>query len=208
MRWLGCPRKLARICIERSMPDSPFNAEVGIAPAQRGGRAPEGLRLVGIELIDYEAIDIEAGINTPQGVDEAGEIRRGTRRTALRTDFAGVDAHCADQPLRALTAILELTPKRLACAHRQIRRDALQGLDVGHLVDRKDDLAWVVRVLAVERADRVNEHVFTRIALPVQPVAATMGPASLLFSALRRWPADGAPTMPCAQTTAISSSPL
>jgi hypothetical protein len=35
-----------------------------------------------------------------------------------------------------VAAILELTPLDLARRHRQSRRDALEGLDAGHLVDR------------------------------------------------------------------------
>src|SRR6516165_5495032 len=48
-----------------------------------------------------------------------------------------------DQSLRAVAAILEFAPLDLARLHRQPRRDALQRLNAGHLVDRDCAMAFV-----------------------------------------------------------------
>ena len=50
-------------------------------------------------------------------------------------DLAGGDVEGGDQGLSAMAAILELAPLDLARHHRQSRRDALQRLNAGHLVD-------------------------------------------------------------------------
>jgi hypothetical protein len=58
-------------------------------------------------------------------------------------DFADRDIETGDQGLRAVVAILEFAPLDLARLHRQPRRDALQRLNAGHLVDRDCAMALV-----------------------------------------------------------------
>ena len=50
-------------------------------------------------------------------------------------DLAGGNIEGRNQGLGAMTVIFEFTPLDLARRHRQSRRDALEDLDAGHLVD-------------------------------------------------------------------------
>ena len=58
-------------------------------------------------------------------------------------DLAGRDVEGGDQGLGAVAAVLELTPLDLARHHRQPRRDALQGLNAGHLIDRNGPMGLI-----------------------------------------------------------------
>ena len=90
-------------------------------------------------------------------------------------DLAGGDIEGGDQGLSAMAAVLELTPLDLARLHRQARRDALQRLNAGHLVDgnRATGVVGGGRSL-VNRADVGALGVEGGIGLRGQPVTDAM----------------------------------
>ena len=70
-----------------------------------------------------------------QGVEKTSKVLLGPGVADHPGDFAGRDIETGDQGLRAVAAILEFAPLDHARLHRQPRRDALQCLNAGHLVD-------------------------------------------------------------------------
>src|SRR5262252_8929642 len=78
-----------------------------------------------------------------QGVEKTSKVLLGPGVADHPGDFADRDIETGDQGLRAVAAILEFAPLDLARLHRQPRRDALQRLNAGHLVDRDCAMALV-----------------------------------------------------------------
>ena len=88
-----------------------------------------------------------------QGLDEVGKIRFGTGIPTYPLHLAGCYIDTRNQGLRAMARVLKFPGLRLAWPHGQIRRDPLQGLDAGHLIDTDDDFLRRFRRLLIERTD-------------------------------------------------------
>ena len=110
-----------------------------------------------------------------QAAEKARKILFGPGIADHAFDLAGGDIEGRDQGLSAVAAILELTPLDLARRHRQSRRDALQSLNAGHLVDgdRATGVIGGGRSL-VDRADVCALGIEGGIGLRGQPVADAM----------------------------------
>src|SRR5229473_4355458 len=112
-----------------------FDAEAALEAAATGNDANDGLGEMDVEIV---ADDVPSGIGgggAEQAAEKSCEILLGPPRADHPLDLAGGDVEGGDQGLRAVAAILELAPLNLAWRHRQPRRDALQRLNAGHLVD-------------------------------------------------------------------------
>lgn len=111
-------------------------------------------------------------------VGRAGEILFGAGVADAPLDHAGGHVEAGDQRLRAVAGILEFATLDLARAHRQGRRDPLQRLDAGHLIDRDRPHRVRVRIGlgggAVDDADLSAFGLEVRIGLPREPQPEAM----------------------------------
>src|SRR6266851_2196895 len=113
-----------------------FDAELAVETAVARNEANGGLGAVDVEIV-ADDIPPSVGSGAAQHVAEKSrEILLGPCVADHPLDLAGGDVESGDQGLSAVPPILELTPFDLAWHHRQPRRDTLQGLNAGHLVDR------------------------------------------------------------------------
>ncbi len=130
-----------------------------------------------------------------QAAEKARKILFGPGIADHAFDLAGGDIEGGNQGLSAVAAILELTPLDLARRHRQSRRDALEGLHAGHLVDG-DGATGVIGGSRsfVDRADVCALGIEGGIGLRGQPVADAMRLEVGLFFKKRpteRWRCSG-----------------
>src|SRR5262245_28405766 len=152
-----------------------LDAELVLEPAVASHEADDGLRKVDIEIVaDDIPSDVRGGARQ-QAAEKARKILFGPGIADHALDLAGGDVEGGNQGLSAMAAVLELTPFDLAWHHRQSRRDALKGLDAGHLVDRDGAMAVIRggRGL-VDRADVRALCVEGGIGLRGQPIADAM----------------------------------
>jgi hypothetical protein len=107
-------------------------------------------------------------------------------------DLAGGDIESGDQGLSAVTPVLELAPLDLARQHRQPRRDALQDLNAGHLVDRNGAMGVVgagrslvnltdVSALGLTRSEIVDSGGYERVGATRKGVASPAASISRYF---------------------------
>src|ERR1700682_3209942 len=153
-----------------------FDAEVALEAAMAGNEADDGFGEVNGEIVADDVPSGVAGGAAQQLVEKSRKIPFSAGFADDACDLAGGNVECGDQGLNAVAAVLELTPLDLARHHRQPRRDALQGLDAGHLVDRDRAMGVVAggRSL-VNRADVRALGVESGIGLRGQPITEAMG---------------------------------
>src|SRR4029077_17676117 len=113
-----------------------FDAEVAVEAAMLRNKANDGLGEMDVEVVANDIPPCVGGGAAQQGVEKTGKVLLGPGIADHPGDFADRDIETGDQGLRAVAAILEFAPLYLARLHRQPRRDALQRLNTGHLVDR------------------------------------------------------------------------
>jgi len=111
-----------------------FDAELAFETAVARNQANDGLREVNVEIVADDIPPNGGGI-TQHAAEKSREILFGPGIADHAFDLAGGDVEGGDQGLSAMAAVLELAPLDLARHHRQPRRDALQRLNAGHLVD-------------------------------------------------------------------------
>src|SRR5579864_1331683 len=129
-------QKSLTCCFGSEHPRLAFDAEPVLETAVASNYANDGLGEVDVEIVADDVPPGGGGGATQQAAEKSGEILLGARVAAHAFDLAGGDIEGSDQGLSAVAAILELAPLDLAGHHRQPRRDALQRLNAGHLVDR------------------------------------------------------------------------
>src|SRR6516225_5448480 len=120
-----------------------FDAEVAIEAAMLRNKANDGLGEMDVEVVANDIPPCVGGGAAQQGVEKTSKVLLGPGVTDHPGDFADRNIETGDQGLRAVAAILEFAPLDLARLHRQPRRDALQRLNAGHLVDRDCAMALV-----------------------------------------------------------------
>src|ERR1700732_3666744 len=113
-----------------------FAAEVAVEAAMLRNKANDGLGEMDVEVVADDIPPCVGGGGAQQGVEKTCKVLLGPGVADPPGDFADRDIETGDQGLRAVAAILEFAPLDLARLHRQPRRDALQRLNTGHLVDR------------------------------------------------------------------------
>ena len=175
MRWSGWRRKASRVALDASTPDLPLRPSLPLRPQWRATRRTTDWEKVDVEIV---ADDVPAGIGgnaAQQAAEKPCEVilRPGIADHAF--DRAGGDVEGGDQGLSTMAAVLELTPLDLARHHRQPGRNALQGLNAGHLVDgnRATSVIGGSRSL-VNRADVGALGIEGGIGLRGQPVTDAM----------------------------------
>src|ERR1700730_9170439 len=152
-----------------------FDAEVAVEAAMLRNKANDGLGEMDVEVVADDIPPCVGGGAAQQGVEKTCEILFGPRVADHPGDFADRDIESGDQGLRAVAAILELAPLDLAGLHWQPRRDALQGLNAGHLVDRDRAMALIGAGCGlVNLADVGALGVKGRIGFWGQPVTKAM----------------------------------
>src|SRR3984957_20422439 len=112
------------------------DAGLALEAATARNEANDGLGEVDVEIV---ADDIPPGVGggaAQYPAEKSREILLSPRVADRPFDFSCDNVESRDQGLSAMPAILELTSLDLARHHRQPRRDALQGLNTSHLVDR------------------------------------------------------------------------
>jgi hypothetical protein len=130
-------------------------------------------------------VDVEIVANdVPPGIERAGaqqpaqkarKILLGPGIADHAFDLAGGNIEGCNQGLSAVAAILELTPLDLARRHRQSRRNTLERLDPGHLVDGDGAMGVIGGGRGfVDRADVCALGIEGGIGLRGQPVADAM----------------------------------
>ncbi len=97
--------------------------------------ANDGLGAVDVEIVADDIPPSVGGGAAQHVAEKSREILLGPCVADHPLDLASGDVESGDQGLSAVPPILELTPFDLAWHHRQPRRDTLQGLNAGHLVD-------------------------------------------------------------------------
>src|ERR1700726_2611613 len=120
-----------------------FDAEVAVEAAMLRNKANDGLGEMDVEVVADDIPPCIGGGAAQQGVEKTCKVLLGPGVADHPGDFADRDIETGDQGLRAVAAILEFAPLDLARLHRQPRRDALQRLNAGHLVDRDCAMALV-----------------------------------------------------------------
>src|ERR1700730_6795105 len=120
-----------------------FDAEVAVEAAMLRNKANDGLGEMDVEVVADDIPPCVGGGAAQQGVEKTCKVLLGPGVADHPGDFADRDIETGDQGLRAVAAILEFAPLDLARLHRQPRRDALQRLNAGHLVDRDCAMALV-----------------------------------------------------------------
>src|SRR6516164_4889171 len=105
--------------------------------------ANDGLGEMDVEVVANDIPPCVGGGAAQQGVEKTSKVLLGPGVADHPGDFADRDIETGDQGLRAVAAILEFEPLDFARLHRQPRRDALQRLNAGHLVDRDCAMALV-----------------------------------------------------------------
>ena len=130
--------------------------------------------------VDVEIVtdDVPAGIEragAQQPAEKARKILFGPGIADHAFDLASGNIEGRNQGLSAVAAILELTPLDLARRHRQSRRDTLEGLDAGHLVDGDGAMGVIAggRGL-IDRADVCTFGIEGGIGLRGQPETDAM----------------------------------
>ena len=106
-------------------------------------KANDGLGEMDVEVVANDIPPCVGGGAAQQGVEKTSKVLLGPGVADHPGDFADRDIETGDQGLRAVASILEFAPLDLARLHRQPRRDALQRLNAGHLVDRDCAMALV-----------------------------------------------------------------
>src|SRR5215475_10148859 len=106
-------------------------------------KANDGLGEMDVEVVANDIPPCVGGGAAQQGVEKTSKVLLGPGVADHPGDFADRDIETGDQGLRAVAAILEFAPLDLARLYRQPRRDALQRLNAGHLVDRDCAMALV-----------------------------------------------------------------
>src|ERR1700733_4787006 len=120
-----------------------FDAEVAVEAAMLRNKANDGLGEMDVEVVADDIPPYVGGGAAQQSVEKTCKVLLGPGVADHPDDFADGDIETGDQGLRAVAAILEFAPLDLARLHRQPRRDALQRLNAGHLVDRDCAMALV-----------------------------------------------------------------
>src|SRR5580698_3810928 len=120
-----------------------FDAEVAVEAAMLRNKANDGLGEMDVEVVADDIPPCVGGGAAQQSVEKTCKVLLGPGVADHPDDFADGDIETGDQGLRAVAAILEFAPLDLARLHRQPRRDALQRLNAGHLVDRDCAMALV-----------------------------------------------------------------
>src|SRR6266567_1006689 len=113
-----------------------FDAELAVETAVARNEANDGLGAVDVEIVADDIPPSVGGGAAQHVAEKSREILLGPCVADHPLDLASGDVESGDQGLSAVPPILELTPFDLAWHHRQPRRDTLQGLNAGHLVDR------------------------------------------------------------------------
>ena len=112
-----------------------FDAELALETAVAGNEANDGLGEVDVEIVADDVPASVGSVAAEHAAEKSREILFGPGIADHAFDLAGGDVESGDQGLSAMAAVLELAPLDLARHHRQPRRDALQRLNAGHLVD-------------------------------------------------------------------------
>src|SRR6202035_1030982 len=136
MRWSLWRRNASRVALEASTPDLPLMPRSPSRPQMLRNKANDGLGEMDVEVVADDIPPCVGGGAAQQGVEKTCKVLLGPGVADHPGDFADRDIETGDQGLRAVAAILEFAPLDLARLHRQPRRDALQRLNAGHLVDR------------------------------------------------------------------------
>src|SRR3977135_244027 len=113
-----------------------FDAEVAFETAIARNQANDGLGEMDVEIVADDIPPCAGGSSAQHIAEKSREVLLSPGVTDHPLDLAGGDVESGDQGLSAVAAVLELASLDLARHHRQPRRDALQGLNAGHLVDR------------------------------------------------------------------------
>src|SRR6516225_2249220 len=152
-----------------------FDAEVAIEAAMLRNEANDGLGEMDVEVVANDIPPCVGGGAAQQGVEKTSKVLLGPGVADHPGDFADRDIETGDQGLRAVAAILEFAPLDLARLHRQPRRDALQRLNTGHLVDRDCPMTLVgARCGVVNLTDVGAFGIKGRIGFWRQPVTKAM----------------------------------
>src|SRR6202789_2446533 len=152
-----------------------FDAEVAVEAAMLRNKANDGLGEMDVEVVADDIPPCVGGGAAQQSVEKTCKVLLGPGVADHPDDFADGDIETGDQGLRAVAAILEFAPLDLARLHRQPRRDALQRLNAGHLVDRDCAMALVGAGCGlVDLTDVGAFGVKGRIGFWCQPVTKAM----------------------------------
>src|SRR5215813_10783744 len=135
MRWSLWRRNASRVAFEASTPDLPLMPRSLSRPQCRATRRTTDSERWMLRLSQTDIPPCVGGGAAQQGVEKTSKVLLGPGVADHPGDFAGRDIETGDQGLRAVAAILEFAPLDHARLHRQPRRDALQCLNAGHLVD-------------------------------------------------------------------------
>ena len=138
-------------------------------------KANDGLGEMDVKVVANDVPPCVGGGAAQQGVEKTGKVLLGPGVADHPDDFADRDIETGDQGLRAVAAILEFAPLDLARLHRQTRRDALQRLNTGHLVDRDCPMTLIgARCGLVNLTDVGAFGIKGRIGFWRQPVTKAM----------------------------------
>src|ERR1700730_2931285 len=152
-----------------------LDAELVLEPAMASHEPDDGLGKVDIEIVADDIPPDVGGGAAQQAAEKARKILFGPGIADHAFDLAGGDIEGRNQGLSAVAAIFELTPLNLARRHRQSRRDALESLDAGHLIDGDRAMGVIGGGRSfVNRADVCALGIEGGIGLWGQPVADAM----------------------------------
>src|SRR5262245_39300516 len=152
-----------------------LDAELVGEPALACHEPHHRLRQMDVEIVADDIPANVAGGALEQAAQKARKILFSAGIAEHAFDLAGGHVEGRNQGLRAVAAIFELTPLDLARRHRQSRRDALQRLDAGHLVDADGAMRVVLDGGGlVDRADVGALGIEGGIGLRGQPIAHAM----------------------------------
>src|ERR1700716_121216 len=143
MRWSLSRRNASRVALEASTPDLPLMPRLPSRPQCCATRRTTDSERWMLRLSQTISHRVLAAALAQQGVEKTCKVLLGPGVADHPGDFADRDIETGDQGLRAVAAILEFARLDLARLHRQPRRDALQRLNAGHLVDRDCPMALV-----------------------------------------------------------------
>src|SRR5215467_9961185 len=151
------------------------HAGLALEAAVASHEPDDGLGKMDIEIVANDIPPNVRGGAAQQATEKARKILFGPGIADHAFDLAGGDIEGRNQGLSAVAAILELTSLDLAGRHRQSRRDAFEGLDAGHLVDRDGAMGVIGSGRGfVDRTDVRALGIEGGIRLRGQPVADAM----------------------------------
>src|ERR1700730_2331064 len=152
-----------------------FDAELGLETATARHEANDGLGEVDVEIVADDIPPCVGGSAAQHIAEKSREILLGPSVANHPFDLACGNVESGDQGLSAMPTILELTSLDLTRHHRQPRRDALQGLNTSHLVDRNRTMGIIGAGCSLVNLTDVSALCIEgRIGLWGQPVTDAM----------------------------------